>query len=395
MKIFSYADETEFRKSGTTSSAMVGCGLFLSEKELGQNIIDEALLNLSKDSRRNKNDQRTLNRGYFHASEDSNTSHKHLCESIKKHVSGTFHYHYFENGTKEKNNGKKLFLEENIRLTLGISILEFFNNKFDGVNLIIENRKGFSKEFAIQWLEKWSNDVEWHVCKSPTFLTYFTNIDILTDKKINPGLQIIDFILWAFIRGEKQPPDGSWKTELNLKLLSHSNDELKIDNGGRYYLGRPIKDNSPLNYPFKIEGLDTVEELISAYMEIESTVRQLFLHQLPDHVSHFKNKLTFIGRKLFLDEYTMTINFLRQTCSLYIRIFDTLPVYGHLEDDDYENWRKTLMAKRAASVFIDIRQIHSKRSCSYICNWRAQIQIEQPTLLQQIGVYKFTQIRSN
>ncbi len=183
MKIFAYADETEFRRLGMSSNSMVGCGLFISEKELGQNIIDEALFCLSTDPRKDKNDLRTLNRGYFHASEDSHTGHKYLCESIKKYVSGTFHYHYFENETKEKKNGKKLSLEEHIRLTLGISILEFFNNKFDGVNLTIENRKGFSKEFAIQWLDKWSEGVEMHTCKSPTFLTYFTKIDIQTDRK--------------------------------------------------------------------------------------------------------------------------------------------------------------------------------------------------------------------
>ena len=90
----------------TLSSGLLACDVPITKA-----VVDAALHNLQADPDRHKprhkeKDDRTLQRGYFHASDDSQNAHGHLCRSIVKHVAGTFFYSDFRTtpGTRMMGN---------------------------------------------------------------------------------------------------------------------------------------------------------------------------------------------------------------------------------------------------------------------------------------------------
>lgn len=116
-----FLDETE-------NNNYIGYGLIIAENNY-KAIINEALNNLKNDpvintSKFKKKDERTLQRNYFHASEDSDNAHSHFSNSINKYLKGDFYYSIFD---KNKNNyDNNFFLNQSSQ---SLNFLIFLNHK--------------------------------------------------------------------------------------------------------------------------------------------------------------------------------------------------------------------------------------------------------------------------
>jgi hypothetical protein len=98
VSIFIYADETKFQRAASKPGDLtVGYGVLAASAPVDARVTDEALAALESgpDQYRPQckvQNDRTLARRYFRATDDSGNSHSHLCSAIRRHISGVFTY---------------------------------------------------------------------------------------------------------------------------------------------------------------------------------------------------------------------------------------------------------------------------------------------------------------
>jgi hypothetical protein len=138
--------------------------------------------------------------------------------------------------------------------------------------------------------------------------------------------------------------------------------------GGHYYLNyRPIISKI-YSYPFQDYDPNTVEELYQSFMTIEQTARNLCSVGLPNVLSYFGKQLSEVDH-VFTFNKPFTGRILSQIASLYIRLFDTLPIYGQLKDNDVLMWTQLLKGKKTAGLLLRQDLIHGYRTAQEILEW--------------------------
>jgi len=136
-----YVDETFLGKD----NEFAGCGILVTDKEIPESVIEEALVNLSKDpdSTSNLKDKKTLENRHFHACDDSKNSHSHLAKSINKNINGEFHAWIDKSG-----NNKREFFEH-----LTYSILRSLNHS-EPITIIFEQRNDLTETVIKNWIRE-------------------------------------------------------------------------------------------------------------------------------------------------------------------------------------------------------------------------------------------------
>jgi hypothetical protein len=374
MEIFVYADETEFKKDSQDLNTIIGSGILLCETPIINEIIHEALLNLENDLKndinKNKSDLKTILRKSFHASSDGPKAHHHILEIINKYVSGNFKYSNFE---KHLQNSWETIKskEDTFRLTLGLASLEFFERPYDKITFIIEERQKFNKEIANKWIEEWYDDLDLHAYSQTLYLTYYPKIEIKLGNKTDPGLQIVDFLIWALNRSKRTVPDTKWIDLLKISFSTDFSSEKGPQSGGKYCINKGIPHFGRLDYPIKINEPNEAE-FYQAYEIIEKTIRSLMLN-IPNNIAHFQSSFDALNLKLNDSNHLFNYNTLKKIASLYIRIFDTLPVYESIKDSDVKSWDILLKSKKMAGLYLRRDLINGVRSADAIIFWRQNI----------------------
>ena len=366
--IFAYSDETEFSLTKNSQTTVIGSGLFVTSKEITQELIDKALIDLANDSDKTEMDLKTLSNGFFHASSDSKNAHSHLCSIINKHLKGCFRYSYFDKA-KMKPWEKSKTSEEINRLTLGLSSLEFYNSN-DKVSLVIEERQNFTQKNAESHINKWHSQLDLHAYDHPSYITCYPDIQVSVMNKTNPGLQVVDFLLWVFNRASMNKPDNIWRNRLKFTNSSSHKMPNSPDSGGDFYINESPSFSRRLNYPFSVEDPKTKDEFYLGYLTVEHTLRQLVKINFPDHASHLRSKLDKVNTEIFSQAVLINQEQLSELASLFLRLFDTLPIYNSIQENDKESWSLILKAKKMAGLFLRNDLIHGVRSSMDIVRWR-------------------------
>ncbi len=383
MKIFAYSDETAFENE------FAGSGCLISETPISDSVIEEALKNLRDE--RNVKDIKTINRGYFHAKDDSPNAHSCICRSIKKNITGDFIYNFIDK--KRDFSLQKQKDVEIQNLTLLLSNETVTNLKMCDILFIVEEREDFTNKHFKNWIEEFYKGKERQVYEYPSIPYLFPNITLeqRSKKDAEPGLQVTDFILWAIQRTKRINPDNIWFKRLNLKSSYSFHSEDGLIQGGTYYLKRRIK--SPLvKYPDNCLPVNepTNEELFNSYLIIEQTLRNISKILLPDHVLHLKSKFDIVINGL-LNETSLSDNLIRDASSMFIRLFDTLPIYKDIPEYKNKIWSDILTARKIASFLLHRELPHAINSCDYIAQQR-EIMIpknRRPTHPGEILKYEF------
>jgi len=379
MTLYAYTDETEFKKSDTELFSVVGTGLFITDSEIDSSVVTEAMDELRKNEQKNRSDILTLERGFFHASKDSNNARLCICRSISKNISGHFRYSFYERN-KQKPWESVKSTESLNRLTLETTSLEFFDNKIDKIVLTIEERKGFKENAVLNWIQNFYKQLDIMAYRLPSLHTYYPDFDIIVAKKSNSGLQVTDFILWTLNRANKIIPDKIWVENLNFTLYSDFHEQNGPQSGGDYCLNNYSLNFENIGYPFSTKKVLTDEEFYQAYLTIEHIVRHICKKDLPEHILHLKPLLKGL-MYLFDKDKTLTKEKLRQMALVYIRFFDTLPVYKDIENTDETSWTLCLNAKKLSGLLLRNNLIHSGRSSIAILKWREEIMRNNKKLL--------------
>ena len=101
----------------------------------------------------------------------------------------------------------------------------------------------------------------------PSYKTYFPKINIVLAGKSHPGLQVVDFMLWAINRSKKTPPNEIWMKRLAFKTWHYYKDDGG-HNRGQYYFNSQPDVNLKINYDLPFQKADTWDEVIDSFILI-------------------------------------------------------------------------------------------------------------------------------
>lgn len=360
-----YADETIFEgEINGVKHEYAGYGVLKTSAKISQEIIKAALIELESDPDRNhiqlkEIDRNTLNSGFFHASQDSKNAHSHLCRQISSKIKCEIAYTFFPLiKTDRKKRLSEVFLE-----TLHLTSLEIFQIS-SPITFIIEERDDFTKKDAELAIEKLFEKIDQSLFSHNWQPTFYPRIEIQVKGKHEAGLQVLDFILWSIVRKQGFKKKDEWFNRLPIQFSTTAQSESGDMFFGTCNLNRFKYTNKIIEYPeklFKIPDIQTKDELIQRYIVIEKTIKLLTKNKIPKELGHFTEKISEIENLLKINN--QSIELIKKICTIYIRIFDMLPIHNE------RNRIFMLQARKIASHLLH-SDIYSIRDRDYILWYR-------------------------
>ncbi|NMO09488.1 DUF3800 domain-containing protein [Methanobacterium subterraneum] len=377
-------DETGFTLE--TGENIIGVGMLLTEAPIENDLTSEAMMELKKEIKASdetdERDHRTIENGFFHASEDSKNAHSYICTSIRKHINGNFNFFYLK--PSDDDTRKK---EELNRLILGLATMPHDQRRED-FELTYENRNKFGINAAKSWLKDHQNKQFLRMIQDG-FPTSFPNIKLVEGDKSIPGLQVVDFILWAInrrIKNSGNPLDENWfekpalddwynRLEIELMDTSAVNGNYMVE--GTIAIGDPL-DFNYIFYP-KVSAMKI--DPIYAYLNIERYLRYFDRKGLPKHASNHSKPLKVLIKRL--DGKIIGKKILREVCTLFLKLFDTIPIYGDLKETDVDEWAILIALKNLAMFWLNTRSADSVWQINHILHWRKDYFIDKPEIFRR------------
>ena len=185
-----YLDESEFQLNG---KSYIAYGTLISEDIITQDNIHRALTTLRKfkDNQDKdylpQNDNRTLERGYFHACDDACCAHTAICRELEN-LNGEISLNCVPKTEKSNLNA----------LSMTSAIMGLHHKGFSA--LVYEQRKGLTNEIINSLIQEYEINVIRDYAGSLFMPINFSEPGYKISDKAEPGIQFIDFILWAYQR---------------------------------------------------------------------------------------------------------------------------------------------------------------------------------------------------
>lgn len=343
--MFVYLDETD---SGDKS--FCGYGALITKERINNNVIEYALKRLKNDEDRFdeitiSQDERTLKRGYFHAADDSKNSHSHLCTSINKNIIGDFSSNFFVYEKSGFSSLKELFDHSS-----QLAVLSSFSKPGD-LTLIFEGRDDINFKSLISewWPELWRS-----LCRScflsPFIPLYYPNLKIEVLGKNEPGLQVVDFMLWA---SQRSMLDKGCKWYERLKGWSKSSMSM----GDGILSSHSIKKIPPQASDMENYALENYSneyltqginfDLGKIIINVQTVINKSIHLEDKTHIQHFMNDIIFIYKNRVVESNP---EFIVKMADCFIKIFDNVKLINKTTPtDDQKFW--TLAKKCMALNF--------------------------------------------
>lgn len=375
--IYIYIDETIFKDKH------IGVCALETHSPITSDIISRALEDLKCDPDRsgNKQDDATIRRGHFHASEDSKNSHSHLARHIKLAINGIVHFSYipFQNNAEKEND-----FRQNTALSFMMTL-----KSTRAATIFFEKRQGFSVDIFQTQIEKLYKNLDRMAYEKPFVPTFYPRLNIVPSDKSNPGIQIADYLLWAlnWQLFEPSSKNAEWLKRAGSVDYGLSEIPLEIsDRGGKfgwYTLNRRLPDdllNQLARYPKNIRmDSQSSEETLRYYINAERIVHSLANTQLPPHMSHFSLPLINLSRdlrnpKIIEPKKVMSV------ASMFLRLFDTLPLYSDLSSDS-EEFAELMRMRKYMGLLFHENLFPSVRTLLACCQMRQTLMATNATQL--------------
>ena len=359
----------------------VGYGaLILSNEILAKQIIEESLAKLINDPDREQEqcremDNRTIERKYFHACEDSKNSHSHFCESINTLMKGEFTCQIFDKRNLKDSESSTEYLFD---LTSGLSSLEVFQTR-EPIAIVFEERSGLSKEKLEKWLQSYTNRVLATVYDHPYIPTLFPEIKIEISSKNNNGLECCDFLLWGVMRMLQGKMD--WYNRLKPRVKAESKPDSKEWNSVSMTFGKLEDKNNSINYklddyPINPDLLINNDYLVKFYVHAEKLITYLIQTGVPEHLKYMEDEIRNLA------DTTMDLNYLNRiykVAKTYIKLFDTLPVIP--PDCKHTDKKFLLLSKKYVALVLRDDLINGVRTRAFLEKERKNILKNTPEIL--------------
>lgn len=374
--MYVYLDETTFGESDEYS----GYGCLITNSRIEESVIVEAMNNLKADpditkERFKKHDNRTLENNFFHAADDSQNGHSHLCAAINNNIVGKFSSHYFK--TKEHNFKNT---EEAYGLASKLSMLSVFSES-DEVTFVFEERNDLTQ----QYVEKWWNSLWTDLLKSqfthPYIRTYYPALNFEICSKSNPGLQVVDFILWASTRQVlgKQCP---WFARLRCWFRTETKPEGDTWGGHSLSLGMNEKENEDTyeitDYQHDNEQLNSFEYQTHYIVNAQKVINAVANLGIQNGVSHFWGEIEYLNNTRVQKGNAEHIE---KFSACFLKLFDNITlVKTEMSENDKAFW---LTCRKCLAYALHTHDIGGRMHSIRLSDIRNQVIDSDPAALQQ------------
>jgi hypothetical protein len=375
-RLYAYCDETAFE---SPMGQTYGTGILLTEEPISSAIIDRAMAALRVDPEKDDvRDDRTIARGYFHASEDSKNAHSPLCRAITSELEGLFIYeHTRSEPSRLVRYRREPGANDHFSTTFGYALLNAMQHARD-LEIVVERRGTITEGTVLRIIESLFQAVERSIYELPDIPSSFPRCSVRILGKDEPGIQVTDFLLWANNRAVSTKADCVWRDRLRSTFSMSHSIQGTPETGGDMAFKRHI--TSPLTfYPSAAlpTGDPEGDEFWRSVALAENVLRQVAAQELPPHVGHLVQRLKNTIRALDAGS-TVTQATMDEAARLYIRLFDTLPITLGLAETEVEKWKKLLLAKKMAALRLRKDLVHGVRSAIEARRWRKQVLDEDP-----------------
>jgi hypothetical protein len=346
-----YSDESVF----SDPRPCVGVGMLTVDREILPSVIAEALNALDNDPDRfiepgKAYDDSTLRRKYFHACDDSKNAHSHLCDSINKNIDGEFISDFFDRSNLDTFEHGLDYLYDKATSLSSLKALQCR----DQVSFVFEKRDGLSAAKIKDILKELESNVLMSIYDMPYAPHYSPNIEILLVDKLNPGIQCVDFILWALNRYVNN--DKVWFKRIKSKYTFGFN-TAKGDWGGQHTnVGKGVVEPKTYynveDFPIDPDSIINREMLYSFYLTVAKTVE--YYHNNPVRsIMHLSNQIKHsVENKLNISD----AKYFENLASIYIKLFDMVDVIS--KDTTLQQKQYLLLSKKYMSLLLRNDLIH-------------------------------------
>jgi hypothetical protein len=353
-----FIDETVLERHD--GQRLVGAGVLATSRSVSDEIVHEALAALRDDPDRAANapcfdprvealDARTLARGYFHASEDSKNARSWLSRGICKRLSGAFYCSFDVVGTAGD--------EKSFRSRSTSSLFTPLVTRKHAF-ITFEERSSFRRRSADELMERIWRGLDWNSFQHFLMATFYPRLTIGVAPKQNPGLQVTDLLLWAVAQREYRAASKKtvWADRCGLHPLgsAHTEGEHREPRWLVFGVNRREYDVAydPTirpSYPVETEAILSAELdfglAFRLFRDAVEVLRRACQEPLPAHAAHLHGGLhnAVAGFARACSPTTV-----REMCRQFVRLFDTLPLYG--DATSAADWHQLLLTKRALAL---------------------------------------------
>ncbi len=333
-----YLDETV-----SNDRTHIGYGALITRLPIPDDIITKSLCELKADNEFTDKDLNTIQKSFFHASEDSQNAHSYLCSNIRDNMRGSFFAHIFDKSKSSINSKDNMFLG----LSSIMSSTAIFLYRED-INLIFEERNDLSFHELKNFITNIYNNAFKMGYDIPHIPQAIPNITFEIKDKSDKGLQCCDFILWTCLR-KLTKSNCVWFQRLTpafTSMYSPANSEYQ-----GFYLSfkdefeTMIQRNYNFNIDLKKDLIIDLYELKDLYYSIESIVAKYHNFTFPSYLSHVEIKI----HHLWNTRYTENMDRFIILAEVYLILFDTMPIYD--ENITKEKMIFLLKCKKLMSLF--------------------------------------------
>jgi len=370
---FTYSDECHFGHR----AEFIGVGLLISDAEIPKEVVDAAREKLSNDpdrlrpDRKDK-DERTLQRGHFHASEDSANGHSHLCDAINVIGAGEFACDFFDNRTFATGAPQSFIYEE--ATTMAALHLSTRNS----VTMTFAMRSGLSIQTLNSWHRKHERTLAESVYELPFDPILFPQCEFRVVSMKEPGLQVADFILWAYARHATGDP--KWLSR--IRAGSRTFGKGRGQHRGHLVLG-PLVQSEPPPYgpqdmPSHPDEAMTRDDALNFFVNGVRLLIHLRQNGCPPHIAHLKDEIDRIADRAI--QPLRSLDLVEDVAFMYIRLADTLPLIS--AGSTSQEKQKFLLTKRLMSLVLQRGLINAIRTRDWFEHKRQLILEKQPELFR-------------
>lgn len=332
--MYVYLDETTFGKDDEYS----GYACLITNSRIEEAVIIEALNNLQKDPDINKekfkkSDSRTLERKFFHAADDSQNAHSHLCNSINKNIVGKFSSHYFK--TKDHNFKNT---EEAYDLASKLSLLSVFSESYK-VTFIFEERNDLTRQYIKEWWDSLWIDLLKSQFTYPYIKTYYPALDFEINSKTEPGLQVVDFVLWTSTR-QVVAKNCPWFGRLKCWFKTEIRPEGNSWGGHSLSFGMNAKENEETykitDYQHDNEQLNSLEYLTHYIVNVQKVINMVANSGSQSEVGHFWDEIEYLNKTRIQKGNAEHIE---KLAACFLKLFDNITlIKSNMPENDKAFW---------------------------------------------------------
>lgn len=341
-----YLDESEFQLNG---KPYIAYGALITEDVVTQEHINRALATLQKfkDNQDKdylpKNDNRTLEREYFHACDDACCAHTAICKEIET-LNGEMSLNCIQKSEKSNLNA----------LSMTSAIMGLHHSGYSA--LIYEQRTGLTNEIINTLVQEYELSVIRDYAKSLFMPICFSEPGYKISDKAEPGIQFIDFILWAYQRKLNGNPD--WYNRIHQNSIKskgiHITTQYAEDQENEDFFltstlnkGLTIPENigvyndTNLNKNYlSINNLDDINDknICNSLLLINDIMNRVQYNKNPERYFEAQIKYCIENRKNNLEGFLIT----------FLKMFDTFNFLNMASDIETKN--RMLLARKIVAL---------------------------------------------